>query len=64
MQIINPATAEIITSLEEDNLSTLQLKFDALQKAQPQWAGKTLQERIAVITHFSDLLEVEIEKLA
>ncbi|WP_025144162.1 aldehyde dehydrogenase family protein [Pedobacter jeongneungensis] len=64
MQIINPATEEIITSLEEDNSSTLQLKFDTLKEAQPLWANKTLQERILVIAKFSDLLEAEIEKLA
>lgn len=64
MQIINPATEEIITSLAEDNSSTLQLKFDALKESQPLWANKTLQERILVITKFSDLLEAEIEKLA
>ncbi|WP_343524676.1 aldehyde dehydrogenase family protein [Pedobacter sp.] len=64
MQIINPATEEIITSLEEDHSSTLQLKFDALNKAQPLWANKTLQERMTVIAKFSDLLEAEIETLA
>lgn len=64
MQIINPATAEIITSLAEDNSSTLQTKFDTLQKAQPQWASKTLSERISVIARFSNLLETGIEELA
>ncbi|MFD2584642.1 aldehyde dehydrogenase family protein [Pedobacter vanadiisoli] len=64
MQIINPATEETITSLEEDYSSTLQLKFDALNQAQPIWANKTLQERMSVIAKFSDLLEAEIEALA
>lgn len=64
MQIINPATEEIITSLEEDNSSTLHLKFDTLKQAQPLWANKTLQERILVIAKFSGLLETEIEELA
>jgi len=64
MQIINPATAEIITSLAEDNSSTLQIKLDTLKKAQPQWANKTLSERISVIARFSDLLEAGIEELA
>lgn len=64
MQIINPATEEIITSLAEDNPSTLQTKLDTLKKAQPQWANKTLGERISVIARFSDLLEAEIEELA
>jgi acyl-CoA reductase-like NAD-dependent aldehyde dehydrogenase len=64
MQIINPATEEIITSLEEDNPSTLQVKFEALKKAQTEWANKTLNERILVITQFSDLLAAEMEELA
>ena len=64
MQIINPATEEIITSLAEDNSSTLQTKLDTLKKAQPQWANITLSERISVIAQFSDLLETRIEELA
>jgi acyl-CoA reductase-like NAD-dependent aldehyde dehydrogenase len=64
MQIINPATEEIITSLEEDNSTTLQVKFEALKKAQPEWANKTLSERISVISNFSDLLAAEMEELA
>jgi acyl-CoA reductase-like NAD-dependent aldehyde dehydrogenase len=64
MHIINPATEEIITSLTEDNSSTLQAKFGSLKKAQPLWANKTLGERISVITEFSALLEAAIEELA
>ncbi|WP_426327494.1 aldehyde dehydrogenase family protein [Pedobacter sp. R-06] len=64
MQIINPATEEVITSLAEDNSSTLQPKFNTLKKAQPQWANKNLSERISVIAQFSNLLEVKIEELA
>jgi len=64
MHIINPATAEIITSLTEDNSSTLQAKFGTLKKAQPLWASKTLGERISVINEFSNLLETGIEELA
>ncbi|UKT64113.1 aldehyde dehydrogenase family protein [Pedobacter mucosus] len=64
MQIINPATEEIITTLEEDNQLSLQIKFATLKKAQPNWAKKSLQEKISIITLFSDLLETEIEELA
>jgi len=64
MQIINPATEEVITTLQEDTPATLQTKFDALNKAQPQWANKSLGERISVIARFSDLLAEEIEELA
>ncbi|KQM75167.1 aldehyde dehydrogenase [Pedobacter sp. Leaf216] len=64
MQIINPATEEVIANLAEDTPSTLQAKFETLKESQPLWAGKTLGERIKVITQFSDLLEANIEELA
>lgn len=64
MQIINPATEEIITVLNEDSPSALEAKFDLLKKAQPVWADLTLKERISVIERFSSLLEAKIEELA
>lgn len=64
MQIINPATEEIIFTLEEDNQATLEAKFEVLKQAKPEWAKKTLQERITILATFSDLLEAEIEALA
>jgi len=64
MQIINPATEEVIATLQEDTLATLQTKLDALKKAQPLWAGKSLAERISIIARFSDLLAEETEELA
>lgn len=64
MKIINPATEEIITTLEEDNLASLQAKFETLKSGQPKWANIKLQERISIISIFSDLLETEIESLA
>ncbi|WP_233509462.1 aldehyde dehydrogenase family protein [Pedobacter chinensis] len=64
MQIINPATEEIISTLEEDNQATLEAKFEVLKQVQPEWAKKTLQERISILATFSDLLETEIEALA
>ncbi|KIA91974.1 aldehyde dehydrogenase [Pedobacter kyungheensis] len=64
MQIINPATEEVIRTLHEDTPLTLQTKLDALKKAQPLWAGKSLAERILVIARFSDLLAEDMEELA
>lgn len=64
MQIINPATEEVIATLQEATLATLQTKLDALKKAQPLWAGKSLAERISVMARFSDLLAGETEELA
>jgi len=64
MQIINPATEEIITSLTEDSKESLQSKFEMLKSAQQLWACKSLAERISMLSAFSTLLESETEELA
>ena len=64
MQIINPATEEIIFEIKEDMKDTLASKFESLQKTQPSWQQASLAERVQVLTTFSDLLEKNIEQLA
>jgi len=64
MQIINPATEEIITSLAEDNQASVELKFNELKIAQSTWAKVSLAERISIVKKFGDLLEQNIEFLA
>ncbi len=64
MQIINPATEEIITKLAEDTQSSVEQKFNELRNAQPTWAKVPLAERITIVKKFADLLEQNIESLA
>ncbi|MBD0277829.1 MAG: aldehyde dehydrogenase family protein [Flavisolibacter sp.] len=64
MKIINPATEEVIKEVEEDNLSSLQTKFQLLKKTQGEWEQVSLTERINVLKQFSDLLEKNKEDLA
>ena len=64
MQIINPATWEIITEVHEDNNQTLSTKFKLLQTGKPSWQEIPLVQRVQILTTFSDLLEVHIEHLA
>jgi acyl-CoA reductase-like NAD-dependent aldehyde dehydrogenase len=64
MQIINPATEEIITEIKEDSKETLTSKFELLQNAQPLWKNISLAERVEIIKRFSELLEKNIEQLA
>ena len=64
LEIINPATEAIITSVPIDNEKTLTEKLLKLQSGQKQWAQKPLAERIAVLQQFSILLKEEIEILA
>ena len=64
MEIINPATEEIIDKINEDSEASLQKKFDLLKEGQKQWAGKGLKDRISVLKKFSVLLSENIEGLA
>ncbi len=64
MQIINPATEEIIATLVEDKAESLQAKLKTLQKGQKAWAKVTLKKRISIIAQFSELLAENIEELA
>src|SRR5687767_3030836 len=64
MNIINPATEEVITSIADDNPSSLARKFELLKSAERAWRQTTLQERIAILNRFYGLLEDEKESLA
>lgn len=64
MQVINPATEEIIGELPEDNTATLSFKFKQLEKAQSAWASIGLISRIRILQKFGDLLAEHIEHLA
>lgn len=64
MKIINPATEEVITEIQEDNKQSVEQKFQQLQAAQPSWQGVPLAERAAVLHRFAELLEKNVENLA
>ena len=64
MQIINPATEEIICELNDDSAETLDHKLQKLRSAQPAWHRNSLSQRVEIILTFSSLLEKNIESLA
>jgi acyl-CoA reductase-like NAD-dependent aldehyde dehydrogenase len=64
MQIINPATEEIIKEIAEDNQQSITSKFKLLQSAKHLWQNVTLEERIKILKQFSTLLEANVEQLA
>lgn len=64
MNVLNPATGVLITTLQDDTAATLTKKYESLKNAQPQWARQPLQERIAVLQRFEQLLQQYTEKLA
>lgn len=64
MNIINPATENTITSIQEDNQASIQEKYHQVKQGQPLWHQVPLPERIEVIRKFYDLLEKEAASLA
>jgi len=64
MQIINPATEEIITTIEEDTAATVIHKYTLVKEGQPLWAAVPVEERIAAIRKFHELLDTEKDELA
>jgi acyl-CoA reductase-like NAD-dependent aldehyde dehydrogenase len=64
MQIINPATEEIIREIKEDNQETVSQKFRSLRSSQTDWKNTKLSDRIAIIKKYADLLAKNIEQLA
>ena len=64
MNIINPATEEIITTIQEDNQASLVLKFERLQTSAKQWAAVPIQTRAEILEKFVSLLKDNMEELA
>ncbi len=64
MKIINPATEAVICDIEEDTIQTIDEKFSALTNGQRVWAKFSVEERIAVIKKFYELLEENKDELA
>lgn len=64
MNIINPATEEIITTIQEDSLVILDLKFKRLQKSASTWSAVPIQKRVEILEKFVSLLKENIEELA
>ena len=64
MNIINPATEEIITTIQEDNQAFLALKFERLQTSAKQWSAVPIQTRAEILEKFVSLLKDNMEELA
>lgn len=61
MNIINPATEEIIASLKEDGIESLEYKLKLLREGQELWNRKPLKARIDILQRFSELLKENVE---
>lgn len=64
MNIVNPATEEIIKSEDTDNTISVAQKLKVLQEGQSAWKKISLNDRLSIIKQYHALLERDIELLA
>jgi len=64
MNIINPATEEVVATAQEDNAASIRVKYEKARAAQKSWAATPLKERIACIARFNDFLVRDADRLA
>ena len=64
MEVINPATEEVIATIDQDDRVSLDNKFNKLLAGQNNWKQISLAKRIEIINSFSELLSENIEVLS
>ncbi|WP_209328968.1 aldehyde dehydrogenase family protein [Lunatimonas salinarum] len=64
MQVINPANGAVITEIPADTREQVQSKIEKLRKGQGLWADVPVEERLAAILRFGELVSDEIDNLA
>ena len=64
LDIHNPATGTLITTLDADSDASVAAKAAAARAAQPAWAALPMAERLAVMQRFRAALLAQIDTLA
>lgn len=64
MKILNPANEEIIADVPEDDEASVADKVRRARAAQPAWANRPLEDRLAVVRRFDEALVARREELA
>ncbi|MGB3586617.1 MAG: aldehyde dehydrogenase family protein [Tunicatimonas sp.] len=64
MDIFNPATETLITTIQEDTPASAHEKYERVRRSQPAWHQTPLSERIAAVAQFAELLSSQKDELA
>ena len=57
MQILNPADGTLVGEIAEDGAQSVAAKYARARAAQPAWAAVPLEQRLAIILRFKQLVE-------
>ena len=64
MDIINPATEEVIDNVQEDDVRSVEKKYEKLKGGLNSWRNTPLSNRIALIDKFKECIKEEMSELA
>ncbi|HXF80200.1 MAG TPA: aldehyde dehydrogenase family protein [Usitatibacter sp.] len=64
LKVSNPATGEVVATLESDDARSVRAKYMQARAAQPRWGETRLTPRLAAISRFRERVARESEKLA
>lgn len=64
LDILNPATGQLITTLAADDDTSVAAKAAAARAAQPAWAAVPMADKLAIVARFRAALVAELEPLA
>src|SRR6476469_9336981 len=64
MEVINPATGEVIAEVPRCNADDVDRAVEAAQQALPEWLDKTPKDRSELLHQLADVLEQNAEELA
>jgi len=64
MEVINPATGEVIAEVPRCNAEDVDRAVEAAKKALPEWLDKTPKDRSELLHTLADVLEQNAEELA
>ncbi|MEO9477627.1 MAG: aldehyde dehydrogenase family protein [Cyclobacteriaceae bacterium] len=64
MNVINPATEEVIATLEEDSTVSILEKLAKLRQGQKQWQKLAVADRLETIQNFGKLVKENVEELS
>ena len=64
LKVSNPATGEVVATLESDDARSVRAKYMQARAAQPRWAQTALRTRLAALSGFRKRVVEESEKLA
>jgi len=64
LKVVNPANGKLVATLEADDAKSVAGKYRRARAAQPDWARRPLDQRLAALARFRGLVVAQTEALA